>query len=142
MCFFFFSSRRRHTICALVTGVQTCALPICTGAFARTLPGRAHDLVERIDMPRRIADTRQWIEAQPFPDKAARLRSNLQKAGRGAADVSRRSLTATQAKAGPILPAAGEKMVSGAQAVSGRATALGDQLAPRAALVAPPHAPR
>src|SRR3546814_9154030 len=28
MCFFF-SSRRRHTRCALVTGVQTCALPIC-----------------------------------------------------------------------------------------------------------------
>src|SRR3546814_844531 len=31
MCFnFFFSSRRRHTRCALVTGVQTCALPIST----------------------------------------------------------------------------------------------------------------
>src|SRR3546814_6597966 len=28
---FFFSSRRRHTSCALVTGVQTCALPICAG---------------------------------------------------------------------------------------------------------------
>src|SRR3546814_950084 len=28
MCFLF-SSRRRHTRCALVTGVQTCALPIC-----------------------------------------------------------------------------------------------------------------
>src|SRR3546814_3300242 len=28
MLFFFFSSRRRHTRCALVTGVQTCALPI------------------------------------------------------------------------------------------------------------------
>src|SRR3546814_4857417 len=27
--FLFFSSRRRHTRCALVTGVQTCALPIC-----------------------------------------------------------------------------------------------------------------
>src|SRR3546814_17162919 len=26
---FFCSSRRRHTRCALVTGVQTCALPIC-----------------------------------------------------------------------------------------------------------------
>src|SRR3546814_6752721 len=26
--FFFFSSRRRHTRCALVNGVQTCALPI------------------------------------------------------------------------------------------------------------------
>src|SRR3546814_6745845 len=33
---FFFSSRRRHTRCALVTGVQTCALPIfisATGLF-------------------------------------------------------------------------------------------------------------
>src|SRR3546814_7597099 len=28
---FFFSSRRRHTRCALVTGVQTCALPISAG---------------------------------------------------------------------------------------------------------------
>src|SRR3546814_5752594 len=28
---FFFSSRRRHTRCALVTGVQTCALPISSG---------------------------------------------------------------------------------------------------------------
>src|SRR3546814_15357710 len=30
-CIFFFSSRRRHTRCALVTGVQTCALPISRG---------------------------------------------------------------------------------------------------------------
>src|SRR3546814_6991380 len=30
--FFFFSSRRRHTRCALVTGVQTCALPISGGS--------------------------------------------------------------------------------------------------------------
>src|SRR3546814_15781908 len=29
--FFVFSSRRRHTRCALVTGVQTCALPILVG---------------------------------------------------------------------------------------------------------------
>src|SRR3546814_3727853 len=42
----FFSSRRRHTRCALVTGVQTCALPICrswplargTGDRPRLLP--------------------------------------------------------------------------------------------------------
>src|SRR3546814_2331735 len=32
MCFFF-SSRRRHTRCALVTGVQTCALPISGGVL-------------------------------------------------------------------------------------------------------------
>src|SRR3546814_4290647 len=33
--FFFFSSRRRHTRCALVTGVQTCALPIAANKARR-----------------------------------------------------------------------------------------------------------
>src|SRR3546814_8814551 len=33
LLFFFFSSRRRHTRCALVTGVQTCALPISFLSF-------------------------------------------------------------------------------------------------------------
>src|SRR3546814_6552266 len=37
--FFFFSSRRRHTRCALVTGVQTCALPIY-GWFPQCPGGR------------------------------------------------------------------------------------------------------
>src|SRR3546814_7271584 len=37
MCLF--SSRRRHTRCALVTGVQTCALPIC---FEFVAPGRTN----------------------------------------------------------------------------------------------------
>src|SRR3546814_5386858 len=32
---FFFSSRRRHTRCALVTGVQTCARPIWVGSLQR-----------------------------------------------------------------------------------------------------------
>src|SRR3546814_7939439 len=35
LLFFFFSSRRRHTRCALVTGVQTCALPISCRAAGR-----------------------------------------------------------------------------------------------------------
>src|SRR3546814_13892654 len=34
--FLFFSSRRRHTRCALVTGVQTCALPISKEACRKT----------------------------------------------------------------------------------------------------------
>src|SRR3546814_19586132 len=34
--FFFFSSRRRHTRCALVTGVQTCALPIAVTSSTAT----------------------------------------------------------------------------------------------------------
>src|SRR3546814_3757399 len=35
---FFFSSRRQHTRCALVTGVQTCALPISliNGTYSRS----------------------------------------------------------------------------------------------------------
>src|SRR3546814_19006724 len=37
MCFFF-SSRRRHTSCALVTGVQTCALPISSSAAKNKVP--------------------------------------------------------------------------------------------------------
>ena len=32
---FFFSSRRRHTRLLTVTGVQTCALPICKRSFAK-----------------------------------------------------------------------------------------------------------
>src|SRR3546814_11963554 len=39
LLFVFFSSRRRHTRCALVTGVQTCALPISPAAGSkRTSP--------------------------------------------------------------------------------------------------------
>src|SRR3546814_10183390 len=39
--FFFFSSRRRHTRCALVTGVQTCALPIFRRSSWRVTKSRA-----------------------------------------------------------------------------------------------------
>src|SRR3546814_4868622 len=41
--FFFFSSRRRHTRCALVTGVQTCALPI---SFKRISRGSTYPFVK------------------------------------------------------------------------------------------------
>src|SRR3546814_5076683 len=37
---FFFSSRRRHTRCALVTGVQTCALPISAEGAPLEVIGR------------------------------------------------------------------------------------------------------
>src|SRR3546814_7790920 len=47
--YFFFSRRRRHTSCALVTGVQTCALPIFQDArVSRRLPDTlVVDIVER-----------------------------------------------------------------------------------------------
>src|SRR3546814_4718622 len=41
--FFFLSSSRRRTICALVTGVQTCALPI----FSRRVGGGCREYAER-----------------------------------------------------------------------------------------------
>src|SRR3546814_6208525 len=50
MCVFFFSSRRRHTRCALVTGFQTCALPIyqeCIPAQGRTRQGRGRGGISR-----------------------------------------------------------------------------------------------
>src|SRR3546814_10579853 len=39
---FFFSSRRRHTRCALVTGVQTCALPISTDRYQNWVARMLH----------------------------------------------------------------------------------------------------
>src|SRR3546814_3237015 len=59
--FFFFSSRRRHTRCALVTGVQTCALPISVGAglVPAAQPGlrqRAEGLVQRSLAQRQAMD--------------------------------------------------------------------------------------
>src|SRR3546814_2950682 len=46
VCVFFFSSRRRHTRCALVTGVQTCALPISSDRELLLLAG--FDAFERL----------------------------------------------------------------------------------------------
>src|SRR3546814_2216022 len=50
---FFFSSRRRHTRCALVTGVQTCALPIYPGrrdeAIIDGLAGKDRPRGHRLD---------------------------------------------------------------------------------------------
>src|SRR3546814_1822222 len=57
----FFSSRRRHTGCALVTGVQTCALPIShaihTGWFvAGDLGPAAARYVGKADPAKEVAD--------------------------------------------------------------------------------------
>src|SRR3546814_9330059 len=47
LCFFFFSSRRRHTRCALVTGVQTCALPIYLPQNVELLDGAVAENIAR-----------------------------------------------------------------------------------------------
>src|SRR3546814_13965727 len=74
LCFYLFvSSRRRHTRCALVTGVQTCALPILLGggrgegaadlADQRALGPQAAGLVEEVThLGRHVAETRRRAE--------------------------------------------------------------------------------
>src|SRR3546814_11834606 len=61
---FFFSSRRRHTRCALVTGVQTCALPICGIAAGE---GGVQLVADALAQPRlrRCIGLLQKIEQQP-----------------------------------------------------------------------------
>src|SRR3546814_20965443 len=48
MCIFCFSSRRRHTRCALVTGVQTCALPILVASEVKSLASQTARATEEI----------------------------------------------------------------------------------------------
>src|SRR3546814_12494012 len=78
MLFCFFSSRRRHTRCALVTGVQTCALPISytdspSGwgplRSARTQAGRAEAESQGGDIP---ALLRLWRTSSGVPQSPDR----------------------------------------------------------------------
>src|SRR3546814_8915149 len=68
MCIFFFSSRRRHTRCALVTGVQTCALPISMADV--------HADPDRLDAPLRRRPYGTW-ESQSWDDAMAEVGSRL-----------------------------------------------------------------
>src|SRR3546814_4717702 len=72
---FIFSSRRRHTRCALVTGVQTCALPI-SGALACWTHGGWRFVSPRPGMRVRVEDqgldyfydAGDWIKGALRPD--------------------------------------------------------------------------
>src|SRR3546814_2033509 len=68
--FFFFSSRRRHTRCALVTGVQTCALPISEALSAAIDDPAVAAIVFRIDSPggSYVGSDTIWREVQRASD--------------------------------------------------------------------------
>src|SRR3546814_6319973 len=57
---FFFSSRRRHTRCALVTGVQTCALPISGPASTTWCRTSVHTSKRRRLHARDLVDRRTY----------------------------------------------------------------------------------
>src|SRR3546814_19951792 len=85
MCFFF-SSRRRHTRCALVTGVQTCALPIFPGPVisgGESQPWRIRekqlmDLTIDPDVERLREEIREFF-AKNLPAELSRKTLNGQK---------------------------------------------------------------
>src|SRR3546814_4608192 len=67
MIMFVFSSRRRHTRCALVTGVQTCALPISCGAIVlgfSTIDAMRSDPTEKAEKAEK-PDERQLANYDP-----------------------------------------------------------------------------
>src|SRR3546814_9476939 len=67
---FFFSSRRRHTRCALVTGVQTCALPIllCLPGAAQAKDRIEADLILTNARIYTVEDKQPWAEAVAIKD--------------------------------------------------------------------------
>src|SRR3546814_4167602 len=74
--FFFFSSRRRHTRCALVTGVQTCALPIYRAARLdrRDVDDRAVDHLDRFAHQYGVAVPAHAAGAYPEIDRSEERR--------------------------------------------------------------------
>src|SRR3546814_10038774 len=82
--FFVFSSRRRHTRCALVTGVQTCALPI----FYATREQRPlHDVITCIRESTNLHDAGRLLRANGErhlkpPQEMRRLRSEERRVGK------------------------------------------------------------
>src|SRR3546814_8300601 len=83
---FFFSSRRRHTRCALVTGVQTCALPI----FGQ----RLHAARRRRAL--RAGDRRRRQQGDPPPVRGGRYTREDDRARRGGAQTAHQDDRAVQ----------------------------------------------
>src|SRR3546814_5300502 len=88
MLYFFFSSRRRHTRCALVTGVQTCALPIF-GAETDTLDAEGR-IVATSDVRPTLADVEAVLPRFTGPiEQMPPAFSALKVDGRRAYDLAR-----------------------------------------------------
>src|SRR3546814_9386444 len=91
---FFFSRRRRHTRCALVTGVQTCALPI---SLALGRAGLNQRLLVRRDAERTAMLQSGGAEPRELPfggflDLATRLAFRREIAGFDPDEIGRASL--------------------------------------------------
>src|SRR3546814_4026533 len=99
MKMFFFSSRRRHTRCALVTGVQTCALPI--------LLGDQHETVEGQPQHQRQADPAQRVAATAVEHAAEVVEQAAEAASIAAAAATRFPWVATVLSGPAVIVLAG-----------------------------------
>src|SRR3546814_7299453 len=102
LCYiFFFSSRRRHTRCALVTGVQTCALPIwCSWRLG--LPccgGRVNAAIGH----RRGKSGEADIEPPPASLSAPRRDQRIGPGERGRLEVAPRGRTIVDIEIAPLV---------------------------------------
>src|SRR3546814_6561903 len=85
----FFSSRRRHTRCALVTGVQTCALPIsamllsaCAPSIVNETPQPVRSAAAYGKVPQALvgADARKLVDLLGRPRMDIRERTEIGRA--------------------------------------------------------------
>src|SRR3546814_19774718 len=89
---FVFSSRRRHTRCALVTGVQTCALPICLDRVEQNLR-RLGLMSARVSLRcADAADVPSWWDGIPFDAVLADVPCTASGIVRRHPDIARKSV--------------------------------------------------
>src|SRR3546814_1560618 len=102
--FFLFSSRRRHTRCALVTGVQTCALPICVPrpdtAYARLthLTNEAREGLRRADREKNYGKGLGVLIADLDDDGRPDIRSEERRVGKECVSTCRSRWSTYQLK--------------------------------------------
>src|SRR3546814_4379695 len=129
MLYFFFASRSRHTRCALVTGVQTCALPISRardGADAR-----ADDLFGAAVL---AADqVAEQIAAERTADAADRGLGNLSLAGHRIGDTAAQHQRADAGEGGELDRLAVHRFAPFFKAVRGSAPPLSTRITDGAA---------
>src|SRR3546814_10912140 len=99
---FYFSSRRRHTRCALVTGIQTCALTIYGRGRERAEPPARCGLAA----PELATPCLEGERSAPRPTVPRRLRL-LRRGDRGTAAAGRAFSSQLPASQGTAHPRAG-----------------------------------
>src|SRR3546814_6134763 len=104
---FFFSSRRRHTRCALVTGVRTCALPISAGQDRGRYPPASRSPLAAFGRPAfRLAwEPRSLIVTTKIGTEETRVKPRMSLLMRKMKEVKHRSGFSAKKKASPEGPA-------------------------------------